>query len=315
MAYYEQIYNTATPALDIMTSLQTWMPANGYVFVETFTSATDVSDVYRSPGTLNSFGTNFFIAFNRTSTTATTVAVMIFEQWDAALKRAVKYAPFTNSASTTPAGDGTMNDAGVALNATAVAASCHKSTVMGATVSVSTTIYINITVDRLIWGNSNSANIIWAGYAGLYDSFTPGGFPLISVSTGYQTITLPTSTAYGSVTREPWISAATTNFGVYSGTYSNGSQYAWPINSSVSASSINGRTGLYPTSLVSFRSTKNTSVGGIYGTLKDIVYNNQGLVNGTGGDTLAITVGATTYNYVKPATNSSYGPLFWIPKQ
>jgi hypothetical protein len=91
MAYYETIYNTATPALDIMTNLQTWMPANGYTFVETYTSGTNISDVYKSPGTSNSFGTDFYIGFNRTSTTVASVGVMVFEQWDAVNKKPNKY--------------------------------------------------------------------------------------------------------------------------------------------------------------------------------------------------------------------------------
>jgi len=314
MAYYETTYNTATPALDIMTNLQTWMPANGYTFVETYTSATNVSDVYKSPGTSNSFGTDFYIGFNRTATTATNVAVMVFEQWDAVSKKAIKYAPATGAVSTTPAGDGSINDSGVLLSATTSAASCYKNTAISTQVSSSATIYLNITVNRLIWGHSTTVS--YAGYAGLYDPFTSGGFPLVSATTGYVTITKPTSTSYGSITREPFISASTSNFGVWAGTYLYGYYSAWPITNANSATTSNPKTGYFPTSLVAITSGKNTSVAGVLGTLKDIVYNNQGAVNGTGGDTLAITVGATTYNYVKPATDTvNYPTCFWIPKQ
>jgi hypothetical protein len=313
MAYYETIYNTATPALDIMTNLQTWMPANGYTFVETYTSGTNISDVYKSPGTSNSFGTDFYIGFNRTSTTVASVGVMVFEQWDAVNKKAIKYAPSTGGSSTTPAGDGTINDAGVFLNVTTSAASCYKNTVIATAASVSATIYLNITVNRLIWGHSTTTP--YAGYAGLYDPFTSGGFPLISLTTGFSAATIPTYTSYGSLTREPWISAATTNFAVYTGSVSYGYYYAWPATISTGPQAANNKTGYYPTTLIAIQGVKNTSVAGLYGTLKDIVYNNQGGVNGTGGDTLAITVGATTYNYVKPATSTTYGPCYWIPKQ
>ena len=313
MAYYETTYNTATPALDIMTNLQTWMPANGYTFVETYTSGTNISDVYKSPGTSNSFGTDFYIGFNRTATTSANVGVMVFEQWDAVNKKAIKYAPITGGVSMTPASDGSVNDSGVLLSATTSAASCYKGNAISTAASVSATIYLNITVNRLIWGHSTTVS--YAGYAGLYDSFTPGGFPLISVITGYVSTSTPTSTTYGSVTREQWISAATTNFAVYSGSYYYGYYHAWPITTLRGADAVNNKTGYYPTSLVTFASVKNTSIVGLYGTLKDIVYNNQGGINGTGGDTLSITVGATTYNYVKPATNPTYPTCFWIPKQ
>jgi len=313
MAYYEQAYNTATPALAIMTSLQTWMPANGYVFVETYTSGTNISDVYRSPGTLNSFGTDFFIAFNRTATTAATVAVMVFEEWDAVNKRAVNYAPSTGGVAMTPASDGSVNDSGVLLSATTNAASCNKNCTIGATASVSSTVYINITVDRIIWGNSQ--NVSYSGYAGLYDSFTTSAFPLVVVRSGYATSTPNNSaTSYGAVTREPWIASSSSSFGA-AGPISQGYYNAWPVTSLEDANNINSRTGIQPSYLICIYSSRNQTLSGVFGTFKDWIFNNQGAANGVGGDTLAITVGATTYNYVKPAGTSATPTLCWIPKQ
>ena len=51
------------------------------------------------------------------------------------------------------------------------------------------------------------------------------------------------------------------------------------------------------------------------GLFKDLIWNPQGTLNMLGGDTLAITVGATTYNYVKPAMYTTYKVYGWIPKQ
>ena len=319
MAYYEQAYNTATPALDIMTNLQTWMPANGYTFVETYTSGTNISDVYKSPGTSNSFGTDFYIGFNRTATTATTVAAMVFEQWDAVNKKAIKYAPATGAASMTPASDGSVNDSGVLLSATTAAASCYKSASLYIPLNnASWVIYVNININRIIWGSSNS--YVYNGYAGLYDSFSTNNvtFPLCVVSFSDKTSTIDpvSTTSGGSFTRDPWPTTATTNFGVfvsYTPTYG-----IFPTTAAGAApTSVNGRTGLMPSALVQLVNTKYTvsSIFGSSGTLKDVVYNNQGTANTNGGDTLAITVGATTYNYVKPANYTTYKFPIWIPKQ
>ena len=316
MAYYEQAYNTATPALDIMTNLQTWMPANGYTFVETYTSGTNISDVYKSPGTSNSFGTDFYIAFNRTSTTTTVVSPMVFEQWDAVNKKAIKYAPQTGGTTMTPASDGSVNDSGVLLSVTTAGASLYKSTYMFAPVSTATTLYININIDRIIWGSGT--DYLYHGYAGLYDSFNNANpFPLVVATWGYQgnTSVYGTYTAYGAVTREPWISSSTANWGVHCFNYSS-SYYLYPYFGSTPG--VNPRTSLQASTALFFGSTKYTAsyiAGAQMGLFKDLIWNPQGTLNLLGGDTLAITVGATTYNYVKPAMYTTYKVYGWIPKQ
>lgn len=314
MAYYEQAYNTATPALDIMTSLQTWMPANGYTFVETYTSGTNISDVYKSPGTSNSFGTDFYIAFNRTSTTATIVPVMIFEQWDAVNKKAIKYAPQTGGTTMTPASDGSVNDSGVLLSVTTSGASLYKSTPIFAPVSTATTLYININIDRILWGSGT--DYLYNGYAGLYDSFNNANpFPLVVATWAYHASAYGTYTQYGSVTREPWISSSGANWGVdcfsYQAVYS-----IYPYFGNQPG--VNPRTSLQSSAAFYFGSTKYSqgySAGAQMGLFKDLIWNPQGTLNMLGGDTLAITVGATTYNYVKPAMYTTYKVYGWIPKQ
>ena len=312
MAYYETTYTTATPALDIMTNLQTWMPANGYTFVETYTSGTNISDFYKSPGTSNSFGTDFYIGFNRTATTTTVVSVMVFEQYNVSTHLATKYAPYTGGTSMTPASDGSVNDSGVLLSATSSGSSLYKNTTIYNPVTTAGTVYLNININRLIWGHSTSYN--YTGYAGLYDSFgNQSLFPLVVLTSGYTTTTTPTSTTLGSMTRESWVTTATTNWAVWYN-YSYNANY-FPSLYNGGQTSTNSRTGFIPSSLVTFESIKNSGYYRNPGTLKDLIFSYQGTANAAGGDTLAITVGANTYNYVKPANYATYLSLNWIPKQ
>jgi hypothetical protein len=317
MAYYETTYNTANPALDIMTNLQTWMPANGYVFVETYTSGTNISDVYKSPGTSNSFGTDFYIGFNRISTTTTTVSVMVFEQYNVSTHLATKYAPQTGGTSMTPASDGSVNDSGVLLSSTTSGASLYKSTYIYAPVSTAITHYVNINVNRIIWGNSTSYSD--NGYAGLYDPIGSASlFPLIVLNIGYNsyngTITPTyTNSRSGALTRETYVTAATTNWAVYN-SYTSSSAVFQLSNDGV-PSGTNPKTGFVYSSLFTFTSLHAPAYQRQLGTLKDFIYNPQGAANTAGGDTLSITVGANTYNYVKPSTYVTYPSYMWIPKQ
>jgi len=317
MAYYETTYTTATPALDIMINLQTWMPANGYVFVETYTSGTNITDVYKSPGTSNSFGTDFYIGFNRTTTTTTSVSVMIFEQYNVSTHLATKYAPSTGNTTMTPASDGSVNDSGVLLSSTTSGASLYKGTAIYAPVTTAITHYININVNRIIWGNSTSYSD--SGYAGLYDPIGNSSlFPLIVLNIGYNSYnstTLPTYTIFksGALTRESYITAATSNWAAYSG-YST-SQFVFFIGNDGIPAGTNPKTGFTYSSLLTFTSVKQPTYQRQLGTLKDFIFNPQGGANLNGGDTLSITVGANTYNYVKPATYVSYVSYVWIPKQ
>ena len=93
MAYATTTINSAQPAVELMAWLDTQMQANGWQFVETWTSSTKVANVYKSPAASNSVGVDFYVATYRPSSTPPLINIMLFEDWDAVNKKARKYAP------------------------------------------------------------------------------------------------------------------------------------------------------------------------------------------------------------------------------
>ena len=155
-----------TPADTIRTALATPMANAGWTFIETATpGGTAAYDVYKSPGGSNAIGTDWYLAIGRVDSTAANLQVRLFEQWDAVNKKAIKYAP---SATSVPAGDGSVNDAtGLLLND----AGLFQSSTGGGSVPVSSITYrFNITLDRVWFATSTPAVYHYGSYDRLLSS-------------------------------------------------------------------------------------------------------------------------------------------------
>ena len=149
-----------TPAETIRLALRTPMVAAGFTLVETWTYSTTHSfDIYLSPGGSNAIGTDWYLAIGWATAAATSLAVRLFEQWDATNKKAIKYAP---SATSVPASDGSVNDGtGLLLNDAGLFQAAG-----GGSIAVSSiTYYSNITIDRVLFALSSPG----VYYFGTYD--------------------------------------------------------------------------------------------------------------------------------------------------
>lgn len=293
--YTSGTINSATPATDLMTALDTHITNNGWTFVETYTSGTNISNIYKSPGASNSFGTDFYVGLNRTSTTSN-VALFLCELYDSSTHYARKYAPPGLNA--IPDTDYTVVDA-TGINPDS--ASFQKAAVITRVNSTLFTWYANVTVDRMIFGSSATSGELV--YAGLYDPLIPGdSFPICVMKiSGSST----SATTYGAVTRELNQTAATannwavqTNGTVISSTASQNIAYG----ANVFSTGTLLYTGNVPVQRIFFSSTRNTSTG-IRGLLKGVVVAGSG--TSVTGDTLSYTSGGTTYNYIHAQVSST----------
>jgi hypothetical protein len=317
MAYYETaIGATANPASAMMTALDPLLTANGWEFVETYTASTDVSNIYRSPAASNSTGTDFYIAVNRTATTATTVALCIFEEWNASTKRAIKYAPngTPTAGSNIPGSVGEVQDTtGVLPSATTANASLFKSA--GFTLSTAGwTYYLNINADRIIGCTTIGNN---GFYCGAYDSFYNTSRPaLCTVEMGDGTTF--NTTSYGATTRENLTTAAAGNWhiGEYKASLSSSlyyNQFAPYRYSLLLTDPYTSQNLIFKKNVLHTRSN-HVDILGLY---KDVLISSVGSSTGSPGDTLSYTVGGTTYNYVSGTKNNvgESPATYWIPKQ
>jgi hypothetical protein len=131
------------------------------------------------------------------------------------------------------------------------------------------------------------------------------------------------STSEGLITREMINSAGTSNWNIqmpYGTSYaSSAGNTSYGLNSSSASSlSYSFPIGSYPTSRVAFcASAVQRILGGASevknGVLFDLVSNYNGVNTRLGGDTLAVTAGETTYNYVKMQTSSAAFSVPWMP--
>lgn len=312
--------NSATPATDLMTALDTHITANGWTFVETYTNGTNISNVYKSPGTgagANSWGTDFYVALGRTSTTSD-VRLMLFETWDSTNKKAIKYAPAGSN--TVPSGtDYTVNDAtGLLLNSATLSITNCVITVKSSSLF---TWYANVNVDRMIFGSdgSTSSNMI---YAGLFDLLVPGDtFPIAVICVSAGSVT--GGTTYGSTTRELFqTSAAANNWSVQmamGGTNNStgAATFVYGANRPDASGNFPNANELYTGKPIAQRVyfVSARSVGTApRGILKGVVHAYGGT---TAADTMSYTIGATTYNYTRAfgQTASAAVPSVWMPQQ
>lgn len=219
-----------TPADTIRTALATPMANAGWTAVETATpGGTAAYDVYKSPGASNAIGTDWYLAIGRVDSTAANLQVRLFEQWDAGNKKAIKYAP---SATSTPAGDGSVNDGtGLLLNS----ASLFQAAQGGGSVPASSiTYHFNITIDR-VWFATSATTV---SYYGSYDrllSSSDDPMPLVMLKMNYYTAA---QTYYGAATRElKNIGAATYNFFIQTG-YGSDLPTAWSTQGAALAENV-----------------------------------------------------------------------------
>lgn len=297
--YTSGTINSATPATALMTALDTHITANGWTFVETYTSGTNISNIYKSPGASNSFGTDFYVGLNRTSTTSD-VALFLCELYDSSTHYARKYAPPGLNA--IPDTDYTVVDAtGIYPDS----ASFQKAAVITRATSSLFTWYANVTVDRMIFGSS-AGDLV---YVGLFDTLIPGdSFPICVCKVGGGSTA---ATTYGAVTRElNQTSATANNWAVQTlGTTVSSASNSLAYGVLAQGTSALLYTGNVPVQRIVFFSSRNTTTG-VRGLLKGVVV--AGATTSAHGDTLSYTSGGTTYNYIH-ATNSTAS--YYMPQQ
>lgn len=335
MAYYTGTQAaSATIASDFMTTFDTYLISGGFTFVETYTSGTDVTNVYKSPAGSNSLAMDWYLFVNRTATNATNVSFTPSEAYNSTTHLATKYAPYgvPTTANTT---DYTVSDAGVLPSATTSGASLFR-TAGGnnpsgtGTINTTTayTWYLNVTPDRVIFGKSTSAGGSPASttYVGICDPLVDNWNVVIA------TLTLVGSTSqagsintFGAMTRDYGIPATVstaTGAGyvwhcVNSSAYINGlASYFWgPSIGSSYNDAIYGNGTPRPVRYLLF--TARNYLIPIF-LIKDVILHSDAALATTiaGGDTLALTNSTGTYNYVR---SDSYGLTSglttWIPKQ
>lgn len=334
MTYTFGTVTDANPASTFMTAMDTVITAeSGWSFVETYTSGNDVTNIYKSAGSVNSSGTDFYMGLNRTATTATTVQVVLFEQWDAVNKRAKKYAPngAPTANSNVPDTDYTVKDAtGVLPSATTANASLFKGAGFTLIANPSSTVYhVNITADRMIWTTDRGVG----GYCGLGDALVTNPMPLVvCVFDGFYQM----SNGYGAMTREPLQTAsASGNWHVMFlniNANGNGMGYTtifgffqmWVNSGTVAGVTADVYTGSRLAQRCAPHSARSTATYTTSGTmgwpilLKDVLISTQGSSNAA-LDTMSYTLSGVTYNYVKAYTGGTGTfiglPNLYIPKQ
>ena len=330
---------SATIASDFMTTFDTYLISGGFTFVETYTSGTDVTNVYKSPAGSNSLAMDWYLFVNRTAVAATFVNFGVAEAYNSTTHLATKYAPLgvPTTANTT---DYTVSDSGVLPSATASGASLFKSGATGTgTINTSTTYtwYFNVTADRVIFGKSTAAGASPQSttYAGICDPLIDNWNVVIATMALTSSSALSANTiAYGSMTRDYGLNATVST--------SAGGAYAWHCfnyNNTTSSSgatwSVWGPSGGNNTSLVLsdsiygnstarpyklyISSSRGVNAGLAIFLVKDIVlwYGNAIATTTAGGDTLAITNSAGTLNYVRSDSYALASSVWvvWIPKQ
>ncbi len=224
MSYSTGTINSLTPAVALMTTLDTAIDGHvAWVFVEEVISGTSVCRVYRSIGTANGFGTDFYIYVFRSSDTST-VSIAMSETWDAGTKRAGKIAPYNLTAANTPAADQSYPTVRNPLTemavVTATAGFMHSPTLNTNTTGFE--YWISVTAKAVTVAVKVAGTPHGPIYAGLYDSFHPtslDAFPLVIWGTvgsataggGASTVSDGTTALIGARTRAAgWVSGAIT---------------------------------------------------------------------------------------------------------
>ena len=279
--------------------------------------------VYRSPGSSNSFGSDFRIAFaiSTTASQRSLLMIALFEGWNTSTKQCSNYAPSVGS---------TVPSATTFLNPGAAKALTSSGTLnsIGALASIDFSswtsphqIVYSVTIDRVIIGyRSNDSGNGWgAQYIGLYDSFmntTDDPFPICQVGLRASTTGGTGSfqgTAYGVSTREPkQTGSAAANFGVQVGSVGTASPATSgfvPPQAANVGDSYSQKMWLGRVPLLSSRS----GVGSVRGLLKDVYVSNWANCSFGTRATFTQNPGNTTQNVtnINGATGISGGSI-WV---
>jgi len=337
MAYYTGTQAaSATIAQDFMTTFDTYLISGGFTFVETYTSGTNITNIYKSPAASNSLAMDWYLFVNRESVGAATVGFGVAEAYNSSTHLATKYAPYgvPTTANTT---DYTVSDGGVLPSATTSNASIWKGgTGQGGnpftgtgqiSTSVTYTWYLNVTPDRVIFGKSTATGASNASttYAGILDPLVDNWNIVIGtwcLTSNQQGST--TSNILGATTRDygipATVSTATGAAYVWHSTlYGNTASTTnnpWGMGFSVADNLYGNNTPrAFKCAIVS---TRNQNMGISIGLLKDVIshYDSALATTLAGGDTLSLTNSTGTYNYVRADSYSlTSGSTIWIPKQ
>ena len=331
MAYYTGTQAaSATIAADFMATFDPLLISGGFTFIETYTSGTDVTNVYKSPAASNSLALDWYLFVNRASTGGTTVGFGVSEAYNSTTHLATKYAP-QGVPATCNVADYTVSDAGVLPSATTSGASLFKSQHTGVGLINTTTTYtyyLNVTPDRVIFGKSTAAGASAqsATYAGIMDPLIDGFNVVISTFSLVNIVSSTTSnSSWGAMTRD-YLLPATVSSAVgqlyawhcqaFNGASGGSSTYYGVPNSFQVTDQIYGAGAFRASRIPIFHSRANTYIP--VGLVKDAIthYDTALATTTAGGDTLSITNSSGTYNYVRSDSYAlTTGQTTWIPKQ
>jgi hypothetical protein len=201
------------PAKTFMDDLKTKLIDHAaWEFVEEVAgTGSRITQVFKCLGTVNSFGTDFFVGVTRMSLTGA-VGFIIGETYDSGAKTFGKGAVAANTALTVAA-DGSYGTARHVANENRLVAATvgflacggSNSTISAGMTMPTTgqTYYESISNDRIVIGSFNGTDSV---YVGLYESFHAVGvdpFPLVVLGNhGTAISTLVTAAGYGAFTRD-----------------------------------------------------------------------------------------------------------------
>jgi hypothetical protein len=293
----------ATAPASIMAAVQPLIDAHAaWEFVETVVGsvATNVTDVYRCLGAVNSFGTDFYIGICRTA--SSTLGVIIGETYNAGAKTFSKGAPHVASAGTLAvAADGSYGTARHVANENSLVAPTTgflRAASFTPTAGAAPTgnWYLSVTNDRVVLASYNVAGV----YVGLYDSFHAAAldpFPLVTATLTHGTTFATTTVTANAGTRDPNLSL--TPQGAFAAILGGG---GWtPFYSPALAGGLASRE---PISNKWWRSRvpviQQSVLGGMKGLLKDVVLLSLSSIAEPVGDT--VTIDAVAHTCVSPGS-------------
>ena len=307
MTYYTQSYSSvANGGAVLQAQMNTWLTANHYVLVDTVTSGTQVSKVYKSPAAYNFFGQDWYlITYTADQTTSSTLQYGICQAYNATTHKATKYAPRIVPATVPDASDYTVVDATGLDPYNSILLSAYTSQIAS---SGATNVYASITADRVIinGGSSNTPQ-----YIGLFDTLLASDpFPLVCTTMGTSNSSSYNAN-WGTVTCEPGQTAVDVANWHTAVPYLNGG----PIYGATNPGGVDLYSGKSLLQRMVFGTGRSFTglVYGYRGLFRDILLTWSQGGTGAAGDTLSYTVGATTYTYTcLMGQTYNGGPAYYV---
>lgn len=334
MTFYTGTVNDAFPATALMAALDSLITGHAaWEFVEEVVNGTDVSRVYKCLGSVNSWGTDFYVVMRRVSPTGN-VGFELAEDYITGTDLLIRYAPADNASPgsgtyTTPAGDKSIGAVGQLPDAAVVGFAFISST---STMDW----WLSITNDRMCFAAKEQG----FSYVGLYESFHASGIdpaplvllhaPIMNLMTGSTSEQYSRFNNYSpTTTLDESMGDATQQLVPYRGAYTrqlgsqtqsrNGFQPRLQHASAIPSSSTRGRqealSGKYHASKVILSSAHylnrlNLATERVVwrGLLRDVVVADIADSSPVNGDTLVIS-GA---NWRRMGNNSYRGQDFWV---